>query len=130
MSYQRTRRIEEEIRKSISRIILEQVKDPRVNGLVSIIKVELSRDFKFAKTYVSVFGDTAEKENAMEGLVKASGYIRKELGTTLKIRHIPEIQFKLDSSIEYSIKVAEIIRGLSQGNQEANPKQEDKDDSK
>jgi len=114
MSYQRTRRIEEEIRKSLSRIIIQQIKDPRVGNLVSIVRVELSKDYKFAKVYVSVFGDKTEKDNAMEGLLNASGFLRKELGAELKIRHIPEIHFKLDSSIEQSIVIAGIIKKLSQ----------------
>jgi len=118
MSYQRTRRIEEEIRKSLSRILIGQIKDPRVGNLVSIVRVELSKDLKFAKVYVSVFGDKLEKENAMEGLISASGFLRKELGAELKIRHVPEIHFKLDSSIEHSITVARIINKLSQEKRE------------
>ena len=113
MSYQRTRRIEEEIRKSLSQIIIQQIKDPRVGDLVSIVRVEVSKDLKFAKVFVSVFGDKTEKENAMEGLVNASGFLRKELAAELKIRHVPVIHFKLDSSIEHSITVAEIINKLS-----------------
>lgn len=118
MSYQRTRRIEEEIRKSLSHIIIEQIKDPRIGNLVSIVRVELSKDNKYAKIYVSVFGDKAEKESAMEGLVKASGFLRKELATALKLRHVPEIHFKLDSSIEHSLAVAGIIKKLSQEKRE------------
>ena len=118
MSYQRTRRIEEEIRKSLSRIIIQQIKDPRVGNSVSIVRVELSKDYKFAKVYISVFGDKIEKENAMEGLVSASGFLRKQLGAELKIRHIPEIHFKLDSSIEHSLVVAGIIKKLSQEKRE------------
>jgi ribosome-binding factor A len=118
MSYQRTRRIEEEIRKSLSQIIIEQIKDPRIGDLVSIVRVELSKDLKFAKIYVSVFGDKIEKESAMEGLVNASGFLRKELSTALKLRHVPEIHFKLDTSIEHSIAVAGIIKKLSQDKRE------------
>jgi len=109
----RTRRIEEEIRKSLSRIILEQVKDPRIGELVSIVRVELTKDLKVAKIYVSIFGDDMEKANAMQGLLKASGYLRKELSAELKIRHVPEIHFKLDSSIEHSIAIAGIFKKLS-----------------
>jgi ribosome-binding factor A len=117
MSYQRTRRIEEEIRKSLSHVLREQIKDPRIGDLVSIVRVELSKDIKYAKIYVSVFGDKKEKDNAMEGLITASGFIRKELGSALKLRHVPEIHFKLDSSIEHSIAVAGIIKKLTQEKQ-------------
>ncbi len=118
MQNQRTRRIEEEIRKSLSRIMLEQVKDPRVGELVSIVRVELIKDLSFAKIHVSIFGDELEKANAMQGLIKASGYMRKELGAELKIRHVPKIQFKLDSSIEHSIAIAGIFKKLSQNKPE------------
>jgi len=121
--HQRTQRIAEEMKKILSLIIREQVKDPRIGDMVSVIRVELSRDLKYAKIFVSIFGDDKDKSNAMEGLLKAAGYIRKELATVLNIRYVPELQFKLDSSIDHSIAVAEILNNL------AKQKQGDADDS-
>jgi len=114
MSNLRTRRIEEEIRKTLSILLLEQVKDPRIGQLVSIVRVELTKDFRFAKTYVSIFGNEEEKKNTMDGLLNAAGFLRKGLGVSLKIRHIPQIQFKLDTSIDHSIHVAGILKKISQ----------------
>jgi len=109
MSYQRVERIAEEIKKDISRIIRDEVKDPRIAQMASITRVEVTKDLRYAKVYISVLGDEKEKSDTMEGLNRASGYIRKELGRGLKIRYIPELRFILDNSIEYSIEISKKI---------------------
>lgn len=110
---QRRRRIAEEIRKIVSVSIRENVKDPRINELVSVISVEISKDMRYAKIYISVLGNEIDKQNVMYGLENASGFIRKEIATQLKIRFVPEISFKLDSSIEHSVKIASILNSLN-----------------
>lgn len=114
MRHQRLDRISEEIKKEISRIIREDVKDPRISPMVSILRVDVARDLRYAKIYVSVLGNEEEKTSTIEGLTRAAGFIRKELGRVLTIRYIPELSFVLDTSIEYSVdiskKIVEITR--------------------
>jgi len=112
MSYQRVERISEEIKKEISRIIRDEVKDPRIAQMTSITQVEVTRDLRYAKVYVSVLGSAEQKNDTMEGLNSASGYIRKQLGRQIKIRYIPELQFVLDNSIEYSIEISKKINEI------------------
>jgi ribosome-binding factor A len=112
MSYQRIERISEEIKKKISRIIRDEVKDPRIARMASITRVEVTKDLHYAKVYISVLGSDKEKNDTIEGLTKASGYIRKQLGRELQIRYIPELHFILDTSIEYSIEIAKKINEI------------------
>lgn len=121
MARYRIDRISEEIRKEISDIIHNEVKDPRIAQLSSVMRTEVSGDLSFAKIYISVLGSDEDRKTTIEGLEKASGYIRRELGNRLDIRHTPKLQFILDNSIEYSI---EITKKLS----ELNVKPEDEDD--
>ena len=83
---QRNQRLSEEIRRELSDIIQREVKDPRL-GFLSITTVELSRDFSHAKVFVSVYGDEQERNKTLEGLTKAAGFIRTELGKRIRIRH-------------------------------------------
>lgn len=112
MAYHRSERVAEEIKKELSMIIRDDVKDPRISDMLSIVKVDVSRDLSYAKIYVSVLGSDEEKEETIEGLESASGFIRKELASILQLRHVPELTFVLDSSIEYSIHISKKIDEL------------------
>jgi ribosome-binding factor A len=112
MSKQRNKRLSELLKKEISDILLKEVKDPRI-GFVSVIDVELSRDLRHAKVYVSVYGDELERKDTMDGLEKANGYIRKLVGERIKIHHTPEILFKYDNSIEHGVHISEIIKKIN-----------------
>jgi len=111
--HQRLDRISEEIKKEISRIIREDVKDPRISSMVSILRVDVSRDLRHAKVYVTVLGSEEEKSSTIEGLTRAAGFIRKELGRVLTIRYIPELHFVLDTSIEYSVDISKKIMEIT-----------------
>lgn len=113
MRHQRLDRISEEIKKEISRIIREDVKDPRISSMVSILRVDVSRDLRHAKVYVTVLGSEEEKSSTIEGLTRAAGFIRKELGRVLTIRYIPELHFVLDTSIEYSVDISKKIMEIT-----------------
>jgi ribosome-binding factor A len=115
MPFQRVERIAEEIRKETSRILRDEVKDTRITQMVSIIRVEVTRDLRYAKIYVSVLGDEKERIRTMEGLKRASGFIRKQLGHILHIRYIPELNFVLDKSIEYSIYINKKLNEINKG---------------
>lgn len=122
MAHYRINRISEEIRKEVSDIIRSAVKDPRIAELSSVVKTEVTGDLRYAKIYVSVLGDEETGKTTLEGLKKAAGFIRRELGKRLDIRYIPELQFVLDHSIEYSIEISQKLNEL-------NLNQENKDDN-
>jgi ribosome-binding factor A len=111
----RLNRIAEEMKKEISGIIQNDLKDPRLPSLVSVMTVDVTKDLKFAKVYVSVFGDDEEKKNAISALKSAAGYIRRELGHRIQMRYIPELHFTLDTSIEYGAHMTKLINDLSKG---------------
>lgn len=105
----RISRISEEIKREISNIIQNELKDPRLPKVVSITAVKVARDLKHAKIFVSVLGDDEEKKSALEGLKSAAGFIRREIGQKMQIRYIPELHFELDSSIEHGIYITKLI---------------------
>jgi ribosome-binding factor A len=113
-------RISEEIRKEVSSIIRNNVKDPRISDMATIVKVVTSSDLSTAKLYVSVLGSDEERESSMLGLKNAAGYIRKELGKRLDIRHIPDLVFILDKSIDYSIEIAKKLEEISKAGEGKN----------
>lgn len=109
-SNNRMERINSEIQKEVSLIINNEINDPRVGGFVSVLKVQTTQDLKFAKVYISVFGDN--KQEAFEALNKASNFIRKRLAQNINLREIPKLIFELDDGIEYSDKINKIIKSL------------------
>ncbi|KPK39326.1 MAG: hypothetical protein AMJ78_08650 [Omnitrophica WOR_2 bacterium SM23_29] len=104
----RPEKIANEIREHISIIIHEELKDPRI-GFVTITRIEVTPDIRNAKVFFSVLGGKEEKERAIEGLNSAVGFIRKLLGTRMRIRFTPELIFKLDESTEYRLHLNEIF---------------------
>ena len=122
MANYRINRISEEIRKEVSDIIRNDVKDPRIAEFSSVVKTEVTGDLRHAKIYVSVMAGEKERKDTLEGLKKASGFIRRELGKRLAIRHVPELQFIMDNSIEYSVEISKKISelNLNQENQNDN----------
>ncbi|SHJ44461.1 30S ribosome-binding factor RbfA [Tepidibacter formicigenes] len=110
-TYPRTKRIGEEIKKVVSRLLLEGIKDPRVSTLVSVTDVDVTSDLKYAYIYVSVL--SGDKESTLKGLKSASGFIRREVGKNIKLRYTPEIIFKLDESIEKGLYMSNLIKNLN-----------------
>lgn len=114
MSENRIRRVAEQIKKDVSAIIASEIKDPRVAGLTSITDVELTKDLRYASIYVSIFGTEAEKEETLQTLIRASGFIRSEIGRRIRLRYTPEISFYLDNSLEYGAHIERVIRSLKE----------------
>ncbi|MDD5288030.1 MAG: 30S ribosome-binding factor RbfA [Dehalococcoidales bacterium] len=108
MTY-RKERLNSLLRQEISDLVQRQVKDPRLGSFVSITAVQISSDMRYAKVFVSRLGTDIEKKETLTALASASGYIRHELGERLKTRRIPELNFKLDETIEKANKVLRII---------------------
>lgn len=111
MSSTRVERLQEQLKVEISDILRKQVKDPRI-GFVSITGVEMSKDFGHVKVFVSVMGDDMAKAQSMAGLDKAGGFIRTEVGARIRLRHTPEILFRLDDSIEHGAHILELLSKL------------------
>ena len=111
MASNRINRINEEIQKELSSL-LRTVKDPRVQDtMISITRVETTPDLRYTKVYVS-FLQADRVEGAMKGLQSAAGYLRRALGTNLKLRYAPEIVWALDDSITYGAKMLKLINSL------------------
>ncbi len=114
MSYPREKRLAEEIKKIVSDIIRNELKDPRISPMTSITEVNLTKDLRYVNIYVSILGDEEEKRETIEGLTRASGFIRREIGKNIKARYTPEVIFKLDNSIERGIHMYNIITKVSE----------------
>lgn len=110
MSATRMGRINEEIQRALSELI-RTVKDPRVQGLISITRVDTTADLKYAKVYVSVL-DKSDADQVVKGLKSASGYLRRELGHALSLRSTPELTFIRDDSMAKGARILEIIENL------------------
>ena len=110
MANYRGGRINEEVKREVSNIIQNEIKDPRLTAMVSVTDVKVTRDLRYAKVFVSIFGkNDEEKNNTFVALKNASGYIRKEIGQRINLRNTPQILFELDDSISYSMKIEELI---------------------
>ena len=114
MASNRINRINEEIQKELSSL-LRTVKDPRVQDtMISITRVETTPDLRYTKVYVSFLQEDRVKD-AMAGLKSAAGYLRRQLGSNLKLRYAPEIVWSLDDSITYGAKMLKLINSLEVG---------------
>lgn len=101
------------IQEEVSNILQKEIKDPRV-GFVTIMRVEVADDLRFAKIYFSKIGSPEEKKKAFAGLKKATGFIRKNLAQRINLRYAPEIVFKLDESAEYSQHIEELLKKIKE----------------
>ena len=109
----REQRVGEAIREEISDILHSQMKDPRV-GFLSVTTVEMSGDLKIAKVGVSILGDQKQQEQAMKVLRHATGFVRSELAKIISLRQAPDIVFKLDASIEHSLRIAKLLNEIGE----------------
>ncbi len=104
----RASRVGEQIKKELSQIIQQELKDPRI-GFVTVTAVEMSGDLAQAKVYVSIMGDKEQQESTLEGLEKARGFIRSEVGSRVPLRYTPELIFKLDQSLEHGQHISKLL---------------------
>lgn len=118
--YDRASRQAEELRRGLDAIIRNEIKDPRIPEMFTILKVDLTRDLKYAKVYISVMlQEEAEKKAMLKALKGASGFIRRELGKKVIIRSMPELTFVLDDSIEYSVHINQLLEKIASDNEES-----------
>ena len=107
-------RINSEVQREMSSIIREDLKDPRIHPMTSVMAVEVTPDLKFAKIFVSVLGTDEEKEKTMEGLKKSASFARHQLAKRMNLRNTPELTFVLDTSIEYGVTMSKKIDELKE----------------
>lgn len=105
-------RITEDVSRELS-AILRELKDPRVTGcMLSVVRAEVTNDLSYCTAYVSTVEGLERSKEAVEGLKSAAGYIRRELGHRLRLRHVPQLIFKATDSIEYGASISKILRDL------------------
>ena len=102
----RADRVAEAIRKEVSSIVQFELKDPRI-GFVTITHAEITDDLRYAKIYYSILGTEKQKQDTIDALKTAIGFIRKLVAERIRLRFAPDIGFKLDKNIEYSVKICE-----------------------
>ncbi len=112
MSFKRTDRISEEVKKELSSVIRD-LKDPRIPMMTSVVKVDVTNDLRYAKAYISIMGTDEEKKDAIKGLTAAAGFIRREIGSRIKLRCVPEFSFVIDTTIEYGAHINKLLNDIS-----------------
>ena len=111
MSRLRPERVQEALRQEISRIVLGEIKDPRI-GFMTITKLELTKDLRYAKVYFSVLGGAKEKALALKGLNSAKGYIKGMIADRIKLRLVPEISFRIDEAIAHTKEIYDLFERI------------------
>ena len=108
----RIERINSQLRSEISKMILTDIKDPRISSVVSITRVETTGDMSYAKVFVSVYGSETDKRNTLKAMSSAKGFIQNELLHRLAIRRPPSLSFRLDETIEQGNEILELLDSL------------------
>ncbi len=106
-------RVNAEVQHELSNIIRNEIKDPRIKTMTSVVAVDVTPDLKFAKAYISVLGNEEEKKDTIAGLKSAEGFIRKQLASSINLRNTPQITFVLDESIEYGVNMSKLIEDVN-----------------
>lgn len=106
-------RVNSEVLRELSSIIREDIKDPRISSMTSVVAVEVTPDLKFAKAYISILGSEEEGKETIKGLKSAEGYIRRQLAQRVNLRNTPQITFVLDQSIEYGVNMSKKIEEVT-----------------
>lgn len=107
----RTERMSEALREELMGIIQKDLKDPAI-GITSITHVRVSRDLKHAWISLSILGDGDSQEDALQGLRRAAGYLRRELGRRIRLRVVPDLIFEIDRAAEHSVKISRLLNEL------------------
>ncbi len=103
------------MRREVADILERRLRDPRVTARVSVTDVEITHDLSFAKIFVMVSGEPAERDMTLQGLQRAAGFVRHELGDRLGLREVPEIRFVYDDSLDRGARVDDLLRKIEKG---------------
>lgn len=112
MSGYRLSRINEDMRRELTQV-LRTVKDPRVSGMLTVLRVEVTNDFSIAKVYISSMDGEEAAKRAVEGMKSAAGYVRSQLAGRMKLRKMPELKFIADNSTERFFELDELLRSVA-----------------
>ncbi len=110
--FKRSEKVAEAIHEMVSELLVKGLKDPRI-GFVTITGVKVTDDLHLATVYFTVIGSDAEKNSTEQGLNSARGFIRKEMGKTLRMRYVPDLLFRYDASVEYGARIETILKEIS-----------------
>ena len=116
MSNYKIERAAEDIKREISYLISHEVKDPRISSLLSVTGVDLSKDYKYAKVYISLFGDAEGREDSFKALKSAEGFLSHEISKKVKLRFTPKLTFLLDNSLDNASKIDSLIKKIHEDN--------------
>ncbi len=108
MSGRRVVRVEQLLQEELSQVLQQELKDPRI-GFITVTRVKVSADLGHAKAFVSVMGNAEAKEKTMIGLKSAAGFIQRVLGSRIKMRSVPRVEFCLDDSVDQGFRISEIL---------------------
>ena len=113
----RLNRVNEELKKEISRVLTFELKNSKVTGLVSVTKAKITPDFKYAKIYVSIL-NSKNIEKTMQGLKESSGFIRSKLAKEVNLRITPELVFEYDDSLEHGERIESLLKQIKKQDEE------------
>jgi ribosome-binding factor A len=115
MPTRRIEKINEMLKRAVSEIVQREMKDPRL-GFTTVSRVETSQDLCYATVFASVMGNETDRRRTIERLNKAAGYIQHQLSGRIRLKTMPRITFRLDTSIDHSMRIDEILRKISEPN--------------
>ena len=107
--YPRSARVADLMKEEVASIIANELKDPGIQGFVTLVQVELTRDLHYATLWISVLGTEPEKESTMKSLQRARGFIKTQLGRRLKMRKLPDLRFRLDRSLDAQEEIERLL---------------------
>ncbi|MEG2711612.1 MAG: 30S ribosome-binding factor RbfA [Clostridia bacterium] len=107
----RLERLSEDMQLLISKIVQQELKNPDIDGIISITKVDITPDQKYAKVHTSIYGAN-NKDAVLAALKKSAGFVRKQMSQRLKLRNAPELTFVMDESIEYGAHINEVLKNI------------------
>jgi len=111
-SFSRADRVADLLKEEVANMLLFEIKDPRVQGLVTVMSVKVTKDLRHADFYVSVLGGDKKEQQALKGLIKATGFIRSSLGRRIRMRRVPELHFKIDETLKEQEHLEQLFRKI------------------
>jgi ribosome-binding factor A len=120
-TFKRSERVGDQMKQEIADILMRKIKDPRI-GFVTITDVEIAADLKNAKVFFSVYG--GDKEESLKGLTSATPFIRSELGRRMRMKFVPELLFRYDSTVERGAHIMELLHTIEEENKKKEPSDE------
>lgn len=129
MAYSREQRLSEEIKKITSKVIRDELRDPRIAPITSVTEVDVTGDLRYATLFISVLGTEEDKKGTLEALNQAKGLLRKEVGKRISSHFTPEILIKRDESIEQGVKMHQKINQVRKEEEKRNPAESSREES-